>query len=494
MDDATKSYVKVGALPDVSAFRATLDRLGLNLPCDAQVETGSASPLGQPVSAGRLRIGNRFAIHPMEGWDGEPDGTPSEHTRRRWRRFGQSGAKLIWGGEAVAVHPSGRANPNQLALMETTLSAIASLRETVLQAHREVTGSTEGLVIGLQLTHSGRYCRPTRKDLPEPRIAYRHPVLDRRLGLPEDYPVLTDGELRALVEDYGRAAELAARAGFDFVDIKHCHGYLGHELLGAHTRPGDYGGCFENRTRFLREIIQVVRNRAPSLEIGVRLSAFDLVPFRPDPERSAPGKPGPGVPEPCPTPYLFGFGVNSQDPVQYDLTETFLLCDLLQSLGVCLLNVTAGSPYYNPHIQRPALYPPSDGYLPPEDPLIGVHRQMEVCRQLKARFPSLIVVGTAYTYLQEFLPHVAQGAVRAGWTDCVGIGRMALAYPELPHDVLSGRGLQKKRLCRTFSDCTTGPRNGLISGCYPLDPYYRDSPLRTQLAAIKQRMRKAGNA
>jgi 2,4-dienoyl-CoA reductase-like NADH-dependent reductase (Old Yellow Enzyme family) len=344
-------------------------------------------------------------------------------------------------------------------------------------------------VIGLQLTHSGRYSRPNHHGRPEPRILYHHPFLDQRLGITDDEPLLSDGEIRQIIEDFRRAARVAQEAGFDFVDIKHCHGYLGHEFLSAHTRPGDYGGSFENRTRFLREVVAGVRSVAPRLKIGVRLSAFDTVPFKPDPESSVSGKPGHGVPESfaAQLPYRWGFGVNAANPVEYDLTEPMQFLSLLGELDIKLVNFSAGSPYYNPHLQRPALYPPSDGYQPPEEPLLGVARQMKVTRTLKEHFPGLIVVGSAYTYLQEFLPHVAQAAVREGWVDCVGLGRMVLSYPQLPLDVISGRVTQRKQICRTFSDCTTAPRAGLPSGCYPLDLNYRESDEASQLKQSKRR-------
>jgi NADPH2 dehydrogenase len=166
-----------------------------------------------------------------------------------------------------------------------------------------------------------------------------------------------------------------------------------------------------------------------------------------------------------------------------DETERFLA--LLEELGVHLVNLTAGSPYYNPHVQRPALFPPSDGYGPPEDPLIGVARQIGVTARLKRRFPGLAIVGTAYTYLQEWLPNVAQAAVAAGMTDFAGLGRMVLSYPEMPFDVLSGRPLERRRICRTFSDCTTAPRKGMVSGCYPLDGFYRSRPEAEALRAAK---------
>jgi len=488
-----KQFPNIGAIKGADQFRRHLRESGITLPCDEQMLTGEASPLAQPIRSGGITLGNRFAIHPMEGWDATPDGKPTELTIRRWKNFGRSGAKLIWGGEAVAVRHDGRANPNQLLINENTVGDLAHLREALVAEHKQAAGSSDGLLIGLQLTHSGRFSRPNAKDRPEPRILYRHPVLDRRLKLGADYPLLTDDEIRRLIEDYHRAGALARQAGFDFVDIKHCHGYLGHEFLSAHTRDGHFGGSFENRTRFLREIVEGIRSAAPGLEIGVRLSAFDMVPFHPDPALSKPGRPGPGIPELSPEllPYRWGFGVNPENPLEPDLTEPIRFLSLLRELNIRLVNLSAGSPYYNPHIQRPAAYPPSDGYQPPENPLVGVARQMDVVRRLKEQFADLILVGTGYTYLQDFLPNVAQAAVREGWVDCVGLGRMVLSYPELPLDIIAGRELSSRRVCRTFSDCTTAPRNGLPSGCYPLDGFYRSSEAGAQLKEIKSTQRKA---
>ena len=480
-------FLHIGSVRDVRAFRLHLRERGIAIPCDEELLAGSESPLAQPIQFNDINIGNRFAIHPMEGWDGTADGRPTELTTRRWQHFGRSGAKLIWGGEAVAIRHDGRANPNQLLINNQTRDGLARLRETVVREHKQTTGSTEGLCIGLQLTHSGRYSRPNCKDYAEPRILYHHPLLDKRLGLPPDYPLLTDGEIRELIEAFHRAARMAYEIGFDFVDVKHCHGYLGHEFLSAYTREGDYGGNFENRTRFLREVVEGIRAVASGLEIGVRLSAFDSIPFHPKANGSKPARPGTGVPESFEEmlPYRWGFGVSATNPVEPDLTETIDFLTLLSRLGIRLVNISAGSPYYNPHIQRPALFPPSDGYGPPEDPLVGVARQIDVTRRLKQRFPGLLIVGTAYTYLQDFLPNVAQAVVREGWADFVGLGRMVLAYPELPRDVLGGRPLNRKRLCRTVSDCTTAPRAGLPSGCYPLDDFYKRTETALRLKQIK---------
>jgi 2,4-dienoyl-CoA reductase-like NADH-dependent reductase (Old Yellow Enzyme family) len=436
-----------------------------------------------------LAIGNRWTIHPMEGWDGTEDGLPTEYTLRRWQRFGESGAKLIWGGEAAAVRHDGRANPNQLIIEERTLPGLASLLEGLRTAHRRNNETTDDLYVGLQLTHSGRFCRPNRKDLPEPKVLFRHPVLDRRVGIEDDRAVMTDEDIKRLIEDFIRAAGQAAKAGFNFVDIKHCHGYLGHEFLGAHTRPGEFGGSFENRTRFLRDIVAGIRSSVPHIEIGVRVSFFDAIPYYPDPAGTTATQMGAGIPEPFTGDYLYGFGVDIQDPTRQDQTESLLFLDLLSNLGIRLVNITAGSPYYNPHIQRPALFPPSDGYSPPEDPLAGVVRLLQAARSAKKHRPELLIVGTGFTYLQEYLPHIAQAVVRDGWMDFVGVGRLVLSYPDLPRDVLKRGEIDRKRLCRTFSDCTTAPRKGLRSGCYPLDSYYKDSETGNLLKDLKAKGR-----
>ncbi len=471
------AFKRVAQLRTAAQFREYCQAVGAELPLADDAPAGAASPLARAYRYRGWKLANRFAILPMEGWDGTADGKPSELTRRRWRRFGSSGAKLIWGGEAVAVRHDGRANARQLLINAETVGDLAAMREELVAAHRAAFGADD-LLIGLQLTHSGRFCRPNGAQL-EPLVLYRHPQLDKKFQLDDDDCVLSDGDIETLIEDFGRAAALTQQAGFDFVDIKHCHGYLGHEFLSAVSRGGKYGGSFENRTRFLRDTVELVRALAPGLDIGLRLSAIDCIPFQPGRDRL-------GVPMPFEDdryPYAFG---GDGSGVGYDLTEPRRLLALLQALDIQLVCITAGSPYYNFHIQRPAVFPPSDGYLLPEDPLVGVARQIKVTAELKAAFPKLTFVGSGYSYLQDWLPPVASAAVRDGLTDFVGLGRMALSYPELPADHLAGHRLQRKRICRTFSDCTTAPRNGMVSGCYPLDEFYKSSADYDRLMALKK--------
>jgi len=469
------TYRRIAQLRTADDFRRHLESVDAVLDFDETMQAGADAPLSQPHNVDGFTFSNRFAVLPMEGWDGTTDGHPTDLVRRRWTRFGSSGAKLIWGGEAVAVRPDGRANPNQLIMNADTVGEIAALREMLIAEHRQRYGGADP-VVGLQLTHSGRFARPVGK---EPKILYHHPFLDKKFGLGDDYPLMTDDEIAVLIDDFLRAAKRVQQAGFDFVDVKHCHGYLGHEFLSAVDREGRYGGSFENRTRFLREVVAGIRAEAPGLKIGVRLSAVDLLPFRP-------GVDGTGEPEQYQNgAYRYAFG-SAASGLDVDLTEPCAFLDLLRSLDIHLVCITAGSPYYNPHVQRPALFPPSDGYQPPEDPLVGVARHINVAAQLKQHCPDLTIVGTGYSYLQEWLPNVAQNVVRTGKADFVGIGRLILSYPDIIADVLDGKPLQRKRLCRTFSDCTTAPRNGLVSGCFPLDDFYKHSEDAEKLAQVKR--------
>ncbi len=471
-------YPQMKNLHGPASLRRRLGELGLSL-ADAvadDVTPGPDGALAQPVTVGDRQVGNRFSVLPMEGWDATTDGAPTELLRRRWHRIATGGAKLLW-MEATAVRPDARANPRQLVLGPDTVEPIARLGAECRRLHHDACGRSDDLLLGVQLTHSGRWSRPDGP--PAPAIVRRHPLLDGRVGATDDQ-VLDDDALDALVDDYVRAAALAAQAGFDFVDIKHCHGYLLHELLSATDRSGRYGGSLDNRLAFLRRVLDGVGVEAPKLLTAVRLSAVDVAPHTAGPD-------GTGIPAMDPAAHG-GFGLGA-DGVSVDLAEPIAMLERCRDWGVTLAGITVGSPYWCPHAQRPAYFPPSDGYQPPADPLVEVARMIHIAATLHRAVPDLVMVGTGYSYLQDHLAHVAEGVVERGDIDIVGIGRMALSYPHLPADVLAGRPLDRRLVCRTFSDCTTAPRNGMVSGCYPLDEHYKAMPERVELAAVKKAQR-----
>lgn len=490
----------VKGLGDIGNFRDHLRELGIFLPAHDQVLSArDRSPLAQSMMIGNFKVGNRCCIQPMEGWDGNRDGTPSERTFRRWRRFGESGAKLIWGGEAFAVVPEGRANPLQLHYRAENEASMKRLYDGLIQAHKDRfgPGAEKDLFVGLQLTHSGRFCKPTRNDKSEPKIMYHHPLLDGmfKINPNDDSVVLTDREIdEVIIPAYVNAAKMAERIGFNFVDIKACHGYLLHESLGAFNREGKYGGSsLEERANLLRTIIRKVKQECPNLKIGVRLSAFDCIPFKSNPDRATKkGSKGPGEPIEWDLTtqgdYLYGFGINPKDPKKPDLTEAVALLKILRNDGVDIVNITAGSPYYSPYIQRPAFKPPAKTE-PSENPLVGVARQIYATRALKLEVPDLPMVGTGYTALQEYLPNVGQATVQEGWVDFVGVGRSVLSYHDLFADVLEGNEIKTNLLCRTLSECTniiraTGEDGMPLgnSGCLPFDSEY--APDRARLTAF----------
>ncbi|PVY44981.1 oxidoreductase [Victivallis vadensis] len=481
-------YPRIPSFKTTESFCSHLREINLDLELDDAILAAPESPLAQPVEYHGRRIGNRWCILPMEGWDCLPDGAPSELTRRRWLNFAASGAKLLFGCEACAVMESGRSNTRQLMITPATMPLLAQLRKDMVKLHAEKFGTADDLYIGLQLTHSGRYSHPHDDAKLESVTAYEHPLLDEKFHN-SAANVVSDAEVKNIVRHFIEAAGLAKEAGFDFVDIKMAHGYLGHEFLSAFTRPGEYGGSFENRTRFFREIVEGIKREVPGIDLGMRFSIFDCLPFEKGADKV--GKPmernGIGVGN-----YKYAFGGDGTG-LGCDLTEPIRFLELARSLGVELICTTICSPYYNPHFQRPAYYPVSDGYLPPEEPIIGAARQINAVAQLKKHFENtgMLFIGAGYTCLQEYLTQVGQAAVRAGKTDFVGIGRMVLAYPELPADTLAGCPLNCRRICRTFGDCTTAPRSGMVSGCYPLDEFYKCRPECERVKEVKRKIRES---
>lgn len=438
-------------------LQADSQRLGLDLRF-----TDDLAPLFQPVAIGPLTCGNSMCIQPMEGCDGTLDGKPDELTFRRYRRFGAGGAKLIW-AEATAVVPEARANSRQLLINDQTAPHLEQMLRGCVQAHRTACGTDADLVVGLQLTHSGRY------SYQKPLIACHDSMLDPGAHAPRLAMMLDDDYLSGLVEHYVAAAKLAYKIGFQFVDIKQCHRYLLSELLAAKTRPGKYGGSLENRTRMARDIISAIRTEVPGLVIGTRMNVFDCIPYRKGPDE--------GKGEPCPwsPPVQTAWGTSETDPLQPDLTEPLGWVGEMAKLGVALVNVSMGNPYAVMHVIRPFEYPPPDGYEPPEHPLVGVDRQFKLAAQIQQAYPQLPIVGSGYSYLQEYLFNAGAANIRDGRITFVGVGRASLSQPDFALQLKEHGKLDRKRTCRTFSYCTALMRNKnneqgqYVTGCPPFD-------------------------
>ncbi len=419
-----------------------------------------ARPLLQPIKIGRLTAGNRMAVHPMEGCDGTLDGSPGELTFRRWEAFGAGGAKIIW-GEATSVVAEGRANRRQLLLNEGTLPAFERLLQGTRRAHRSRFGRDNDLVVGLQLTHSGRWSHS------RPLIVRHHRDIDRVSGA--GCEVVDDAYLERLEDRYAEAAEGAASIGFDFVDIKQCHTYLLNELLDARDREGAYGGSLENRTRFITNVIGKIRARVGSnLTLASRLNVYDGPPFSAGPD-------GIGVPN---VDNSAGFGVNEADWSSPDLSEPLSVVRGLQEAGVAMVNVTMGSPYFNPHIGRPFERPPVDGYTPPEHPLLGVDRHFRLTAEVQKAFPDLVVVGTGYSWLRHYAANAGAANVRDGRVSVMGLGRGALAYPDFAADLLDhGRMIDRKSsigvsFCTALMRAKNNELGQFPAGCAPRDSFY----------------------
>jgi len=395
----------------------------------------------------------------MEGCDGDAEGRPGKLTIRRYDRFAAGGAGLIW-LEATAVVPEGRANPRQLWLNEKSKESFAGLVARMRQVAAERYGTEHRPLLVLQLTHSGRYSKPTGS--PHPLIPQHDPYRDNRMNLPNDWPVVTDEYLDQLQEAYLSAARSAFEVGFDAVDVKACHGYLINELLAGHLREGKYGGHFENRTRFLLEVIDRIRSElGEDKMVATRLGIFDGIP------------------------YPYGWGVDEKNGNEPDLNEPKRLVSLLASRRVPLVNISVGNPYYNPHYGRPYNEPTAGGSESSEHPLVGVSRMIGLAGEIQKRFPEIRVVGTGYSWLRTLLPQVAAGAKTQGLASFIGAGRMALAYPDFARDILQKGGMDPEKVCIACSSCTQIMRDGGRSGCVVRDndiygPIYEEGRLRNR--------------
>lgn len=443
----------------LSELKEKVKELHLNLDFSEDINI-----LIDPLEINGLKLRNKFVILPMEGCDASSeDGSPSELTFRRYKRFASGGAAIIW-YEACAVVPEGKANPRQLWINEKSLDNIKRLVEETDKAARSFDTKFKTIQI-LQLTHSGRYSKPYGH--PKPIIAHHSKVLDPIHNLGPDYPLITDDELKRLEDEYVKAAILAEKAGFDGVDLKSCHRYLLSELLASHTRENSiYGGSFENRTRFLRNTISKIKDAVKNIFVTTRINAYDAIE------------------------YPYGFGVDKNDVNKPDLTEVKEIIKFLKSKNAPLVNISIGNPYFNPHVGRPYDLPIVGFKVPDEHPLYGIQRFVDVVKELQTSNPEIAIVGAGYTWLRHYFPYVAASNIKNKYAGLIGLGRMGFAYPEFVKDLTEKGYLDPTKVCVSCSACTQIMRDGGKSGCVPRDgevygEIYKKGRLASQDQMIK---------
>ena len=404
-------------------LKSKISSLGLYLPLSDDFSVLSKEVV---IAGSDKKLKNSLTIHPMEGFDADPDGTPSGLSLRRYGRFANSGAALAW-SEAISVVPEGRSNPRQFMLTEENAGKYAEIAETLHAA---------GMLAAAQLTHSGRFSKNDATQ--NPIIMERNPYMEKLRPLPEDMPCVSDDYLDRLPEIFAKRAKLAVEAGFDIIDVKCCHHYLFSEALAAFDRKGKYGGSYENRTRLFLDSVRAVKAEIGGRAIiGSRFGACDMIP------------------------YPYGFGMKTDGSLTPDYTEPLRLTGELMKAGVAVIDLTLGSPYFNPHVNRPHNM---GGYIPPEHPLVGVERLLSASKLIHEAYPSLCLIGTGYSYLKEFSPYLAAGALKENYCSAVGFGRMAFAYEGFAKDMTAGR-FDRSKSCITCGKCTEIMRAGGTTGC-----------------------------
>ncbi len=412
------------SLEDLSA---DIRNQGLDLPVSEDV-----SVLAEPIRLYGRDVKNRLAVLPMENFDGRDDGSPSELTIRRYRRFAKGGAGIIW-MESTFTSMDSRSSLRMVGITEKNKDVFAHMITEI----KEEAADGEAPFVICQLSHCGRLSNLDRHGVSVPAyIACENPYLPR-----ENTAVLSDEQIYEIIDDYVKAAALCKEAGFDAVDIRACHGYLLSEMLSAYTRENSiFGGSFENRTRMLLTIVDRINNEV-GIPIACRLNGTDLVP------------------------YPYGFGMKTDGSMKPDLTEPIELGKILFSKGVQLLNISLGRGHAD-HLLSPSDHP---RYYPKEHQLTAIDLFQGMAAQFKTAIPEAVIMTGGFSWLKMFGPNVAAGGILAGKYDLAGFGKTALANPNFANEIIACGGLRKDGWCLNCGMCGRLIGMGGTTGCVVRD-------------------------
>ncbi len=384
--------------------------------------------LNSPLHLPRCTVMNRLVAQPMErsaaSWKGDvTDELLDEYSTLAAGHWG------VLHIEAMTVMGNFKSRKGQLVISPENRPSIERLVKLV----HEVSPGTK---IILQVTFPGTV---TGEGLEKTTII---PENARTAGNPR---LLDDNEIMEIMDAFKQAIGICLESGADGVDIKACHGYLGAEFLRpANTRPGQFGGSFENRTRFFKELVCYARDEATSAGrndflVGSRISAWEGI--------------------------VGGLGTAGPGEFVEDLGEVKRFTCMLADWGADFINVSAGIPATIPELTRPSSTVPW-----------GVWNHFRITRDIKAHVratgKNIAVIGSAYTMAGNEFVSYAESNLKQGFVDLVGLGRQTLADPHFAAKACQNR-LDQANLCIACNSCARLLRGQRHVGCVKYNPKFK---------------------
>ena len=375
----------------------------------------------EPIKIKNKLIPNRLFAQAMEGNDSENGGHPSARTLNRYANFAQGkwGVVIV---EATSIIETSLARVNGMIINKKNLDSFKRLTKIFRQ------NNGESLLL-LQITHSGQQSGPFSD------ITTLTPCGDSKQRH------ISGDEVAQIRDRFIEGAFLAEQAGFDGVDLKMCHGYFGAEMLRpSNTRDDQWGGSFENRTRFLSEIVGGIKSGLANsgFILGSRISIYEGI--------------------------RGGCGTAGADEIIEDLSQMHDVIRLMDRLGMDYINVSAGVPAITGTITRPT---ETSKYL-----FLHHLRYAKGVKDLvKKENLNLKVIGSAYSTYRAQAMDMAEDMLRADNVDLCGFGRQIFADPLTPKKLAAG---EKINWCILCSGCTKLMLAQLNDGCIVYDDYYKE--------------------